>query len=656
MKVNKKDLKNFKYNQNRLKQALKQNNQKLITLETYAHSNKNLNMRNRQKYKSMSEKKVFNLEENKLLTNTLELDYLNFSEMIIDDKYLSNSYDEYENNIKINNRYEDCDSSLDTIQIEKEIENKHNEELNKTPSTVCNYYTNSELNSSNKKCDENIKKNLNPVYKQISVKIENNKIENNKIKIENNNKKIENKNKNKNTKEIKNKKNQQNKGMAFIKVNRKKFDQPINKKSSSNNIQKNNRIQKTIKREKEKKEEQKNNYPNTNFYNGKTLLKNYINNPLLSQNNNKNNILISEQSKNKMIKCRTASMDCLKYTFKSNSNSIYSNNNSIIKVNQNNSNHNFIYMNNEGIKKKLTQQKPIMLCFDQIKYDNYFVSPKNNNKILDNKKKSLTNNKSNQNILYNYLNANNKISNITTSTIKVQTKYHNKSASYGIINKNNSIKTNNEKKMKNSHSSINLTNNVTIINQNNLLKISKTLTEHNIINKIQKTPKNSKMSFLSSISSLQKTNYNSSAKAQKFLPFENSYLKMFSNINASRAKTQSELKQRKYLNFNGSNYSINHNNPYNQNNINFEKNVKQKLIDRMNNAMKNNWNYLYPHQENESKKVLIHNISEIIQTPNKDNYYEFSNSGNKGKNDYEFKKNLNGNNINFGSDDDEIFN
>ena len=137
MKVNKKDLKNFKYNQNRLKQALKQNNQKLITLE---------------KFKSMSEKKIFNLEENKLLTNTLELDYLNFSQMIIEDKYLSNSYDEYENNKKINNRYEDCDSSLDTIQIEKEIENKYNEELNKTPSTVCNYYTNSELNSSNKKC------------------------------------------------------------------------------------------------------------------------------------------------------------------------------------------------------------------------------------------------------------------------------------------------------------------------------------------------------------------------------------------------------------------------------------------------------------------------------------------------------------------------
>ena len=647
MKVNKKDLKNFKYNQNRLKQALKQNNQKLITLETYAHSKNNLNMRNRQKFKSMSEKKIFNLEENKLLTNTLELDYLNFSQMIIEDKYLSNSYDEYENNKKINNRYEDCDSSLDTIQIEKEIENKYNEELNKTPSTVCNYYTNSELNSSNKKCDENIKKNLNPVYKQISVI----------NKIENNNKKIENKNKN--NKDIKNKKNQQNKGMAFIKVNRKKFDQPINKKPI-NNIQKNNNSKKKLtktKEKKEKKEEQKNNYPNTNFYNGKTLLKNYINSPLLSKNNNKNNTLIPGQSNNKMIKCRTASMDCLKYTFKSHSNSVYSNNNSIIKVNQNNSNHNLVYMNNEKIKKKLTQQKPIMLCFDQIKYDDYFMSPTNNNKIIDNKKKSLTNNKSNQNILNNYLNAINKTSNITTSTIKVQTKYHNKSASYNIINNNNSIKTNNEKKMKSSHSSIKLTNNVKIINQNNHLKISKTLTEHNIINKIQKTPKNSKMSFLSSISSLQKTNYNSSAKAQKFLPFENSYLKMFSYMNSSKAKTQSELKQRKFINFNGSNYSINHNNPYNQNiNVNNEKNVKQKLIDRMNNAMKNNWNYLYPHQENESKKILIHNISEIIQTPNKDNYYEFSNSGNKGKNnDFELKKNINGNS-NFGSEDEEFFN
>ena len=654
MKVNKKDLKNFKYNQNRLKQALKQNNQKLITLETYAHSNNKLNKRNRQKYKSMSEKKFLNLEENKLLTNTLELDYLNFSQMIIEDKYLSNSFDEYENNKKINNRYEDCDTSLDTVQIEKEIENKHNEELNKTPSTVCNYYTNSELNSSNKKCDEDIKNNLNPVHKQISIinKIENNN-NNNKIEKNNNNNKIENNNKNLN--EIKNKKNLQNKGMAFIKVNRKKFDQPMNKKPI-NNIQKNNNIKKNLKKEKEKKEEQKNNYPNTNFYNGKTLLKNYINSPVLSKNKNKNNTLISGQSNNKMIKCRTASMDCLKYTFKSHSNSVYSNNNSIIKVNQNNSNHNLVYMNNEKIKKKLTQQKPIMLCFDQIKYDNYFISPTNNNKIIDNKKKTLTNNKSNQNILNNYLNANNKISNITASTIKVQTKYHNKSASYGIINKNHSIKTNNEKKMKSSHSSNKLTNNVKIINQNNLLKISKTLTEHNIVNKIQKTPKNSKMSFLSSVSSLQKTNYNSSAKVQKFLPFENSYLKMFSNMNSSKAKTQSELKQRKYLNFNGSNYSINHNNLYNQNNVNIEKNVKQKLIDRMNNAMKNNWNYLYPHQENESKKVLIQNISEIIQTPNKDNYYEFSNSGIKGKNnDFEFKKNLNGN-FNFGSDDEDCMN
>jgi hypothetical protein len=53
----------------------------------------------------------------------------------------------------------------------------------------------------------------------------------------------------------------------------------------------------------------------------------------------------------------------------------------------------------------------------------------------------------------------------------------------------------------------------------------------------------------------------------------------------------------------------------------------------MNNAMKNNWNYLYPHQEIESKKILIQDISEIIQTPNKDNYFENSNSENKGRNE-----------------------
>jgi hypothetical protein len=83
----------------------------------------------------------------------------------------------------------------------------------------------------------------------------------------------------------------------------------------------------------------------------------------------------------------------------------------------------------------------------------------------------------------------------------------------------------------------------------------------------------------------------------------------------------------------------------------------------MNNAMKNNWNYLYPNQENESKKILIQNISEIIQTPNKDNYCDYSNSGNKGKNDSDlkeyfqkdYKKFPNSNKTGIGNDEEDFF-
>ena len=45
--------------------------------------------------------------------------------------------------------------------------------------------------------------------------------------------------------------------------------------------------------------------------------------------------------------------------------------------------------------------------------------------------------------------------------------------------------------------------------------------------------------------------------------------------------------------------------------------MKQKLLDRMNKAIKGNWNYLYKHKGDDKKK-LMENISAIIQTPNKD--------------------------------------
>ena len=129
MKQNKKDFKKIIFAQNKLKQALKLNNQKPIILETFAQSNKNIHLKNKHRNKSMSEKKILKIQENRLLSNTiLEVDYLNFSQMNIEDKFLklSNSFSqlEYEYNKRINNRYEDCESPLDTIRIEKEIEKK----------------------------------------------------------------------------------------------------------------------------------------------------------------------------------------------------------------------------------------------------------------------------------------------------------------------------------------------------------------------------------------------------------------------------------------------------------------------------------------------------------------------------------------------------
>ena len=60
----------------------------------------------------------------------------------------------------------------------------------------------------------------------------------------------------------------------------------------------------------------------------------------------------------------------------------------------------------------------------------------------------------------------------------------------------------------------------------------------------------------------------------------------------------------------------------------YDKDVKQKLLDRMNKATKGNWNCLCnnnninnTNKKVDDKKKLIENISAIIQTPNKENKY-----------------------------------
>ena len=66
MRGTKNTFKNIIYKKNKLKQALQQNNQKPITLETFAQSKKNIKVKNEKKYKSMSEKKKNKYEEKEL--------------------------------------------------------------------------------------------------------------------------------------------------------------------------------------------------------------------------------------------------------------------------------------------------------------------------------------------------------------------------------------------------------------------------------------------------------------------------------------------------------------------------------------------------------------------------------------------------------------
>ena len=52
-----------------------------------------------------------------------------------------------------------------------------------------------------------------------------------------------------------------------------------------------------------------------------------------------------------------------------------------------------------------------------------------------------------------------------------------------------------------------------------------------------------------------------------------------------------------------------------------DKHVKQKLLDRMNNASVNGWQYIFKsnnaNSKNGNKKILMENLSEIMKSPDK---------------------------------------
>ena len=187
---------------NKLKKVLYPSKPKLITLENNQGEN---NQKFYKKRQNISGKKIknntisptlrkepksknsknINLTNKSQNNNTfLELDYLNFSKIDLGLRKINSSFDddifgskifkEDKNNI-VSNRYNEIDSSFDTIKNDTNNNNyieESKENLLKTPSTLCNYYDKSEAASSTKKVnhDKNnnnqneLRKNLDNLY------------------------------------------------------------------------------------------------------------------------------------------------------------------------------------------------------------------------------------------------------------------------------------------------------------------------------------------------------------------------------------------------------------------------------------------------------------------------------------------------------------
>ena len=737
-------------NTNKLKKVLYPSNVKPITLEmktgynrhtitknTQNNQNKknkkaeqshSINCRNLKKNVSQKENQTLNKSQN---NNTVfELDYLNFSRIDIglykpnssfdDDIFGSPNFKKDKKRL-VSERYNGIESSIDTIKSETHNSNNNNyidiskEEILKTPSTICNYYGESEAASSSKKGDQNFdeKKNLKKIFDEAYINKMNEDIKYINVNTKKQNVlnwKIKDSIKVTKDKEQQDKKNKDSSNLKKDKLSYKNnlmenyLNSKIKKRRSSVNIS-------TTKK----------NYINNELWSlqkefvAKTLKYNNISTKSINiQNNeggssntnvtkNKNNNTNSTINSNYTNKTITGVLINTKDDSKSN----------IVQSNNNN-NTNPIYYNQNGNNRKKQknsiQQRPIILCYDQMKYDSYFVTPKNNNKLA--KGKVLTSNKSsklgstsgglggtstnknsqkgnkntndkktnnnsnnnyelivntlskmktksfNQNKLNNIFNTNNinqnnpnsKI-NLNNDYIKINLKNHNKSSSSLIRpkdlvskDKNNSnidnilkiIKSGGKENSQFLQNLINRMNNSNTksplkkFKSNNALKISKTLTEQNILNRMQVTPKYNKIPK-------NENNYNTTLVKKNIYAENLNNMKYYNNFNSSikknckfiksnnkndilsnlfNHKTQSDFKTNKYYLSNKSNQA----NKYDKNNNDYglDTRVKQKLLDRMNNAIGNGWKYFFRgNNNNNNKKVLMENLSEIMKSPEK---------------------------------------
>ena len=792
MQKNIKEPKSKKLNQqNKLKKALYPKNTKPIEFETYigianlkAKKKKNtkpknkakndtisLNPSRKTKNRNISQNYQTNKSQNK--SNILELDYLNFSRIDLGLRKLNSSFEEDMFNSKIfikekkelvSYRYNGVESSFDNSKTESNSNLNNNninyireskEKLLKTPSTLCNYYDKSEATTSQKK--NNINNNFNNINnKNIEIKNELRKnldklyeeTKNDGIEYINVNKKNNSQNQNQNvinwklkdSIKIKKEKEKEKKEEDYSKTlneNKKELNKLIfdikrdfaknqSQKKYSNNLMENYLNSKIVKPKKS--------------FNTSSSKKNYVSNKLgvipkeisktLKYTNDNININYNTNNNTQDIN----SLINVNFNSTTNNNNNNNNKNIIINKKANNTTNGVYYLNiNKNAKNykhsSHSGQKPIILCYDQIKYDSYFVTPKNAKKIKKGKKvqtstkstkfdsnsRGVGNNTNNNKDINskNQSNKSNKNSDfniIVNNLIKTKNKSFNKNLNNNFnnnfYNKNKNNKNNNNNRiiyinnnLKNHKSSSLLirqpgalsstkggtsqksNSNINTILQllnsgvkknsdllqdllskinysnaksplkkyksSNALKISKTLTENNILNRMQVTPKYNKIPKGSNaltttlvkrniyIGSNGKNNnkgikyHNSTVKKnnKQFFGSSNNYKDIFTNL--FNHKTQSDFKTNKYFVLNNSNINSNNTNKYNNNNeYGNDKHIKQKLLDRMNNATNNGWHYVFRgnknsnnnNKNNGNKKVLMENLSEIMKSPDKKDF------------------------------------
>ena len=336
-------------------------------------SKKILNKRLSLSFEEMKSLKKSEKTINNSFENPLELDYLNFSK--IDLFKLNQSFEDdifTPNNIKnkkriVEDRYEDTISTMNenstinkNLEINMNIENLNASEkgnIMNTPSSLCNYYGqstfkktsgNNNYNDFNPKLFNDIKKDLSNFY-----------------------------NKNSEGKEDLNQKEEKNESIYKNNYNRKCQNKLLNnEKPSTKYFKENLKSNSVLHNNKNSKISSINRIP-TKKENKYTKSENKS--KKISINKNETNTRKKQTKRKEKFEIKNINQSSMKNIKQE-----------IIKINKNNQNK----MPTNSIKEKAKKQKPLNLYYNQNKYDNFFITPRNIKKRKSDK--NLSSNKSNK--------------------------------------------------------------------------------------------------------------------------------------------------------------------------------------------------------------------------------------------------------------------